>query len=78
MLRTATEILSREEEKLIQLSPVLESLQTELLKVILNRTFNIIMREAQRGWDGIVPELIPPPPEIFIRYRTRYRFSYPY
>lgn len=61
-VRTATEIASREEEKLLQLGPVLEALHNELLDPLIDRTTAIIMRESRRGWQGTGPMLLPPPP----------------
>jgi hypothetical protein len=61
--RTATEIASREEEKLLQLGPVLEALHNELLDPIIDRTFSILMKESERGWKGLAPMLLPPPPQ---------------
>lgn len=52
---TAREIVERHEEKLLMLGPVLERLHTELLKPVIDRTFNI-MQEV-----GIVPA---PPKEL--------------
>jgi len=52
---TATEIAARQEEKLIQLGPVVERLQTELLKPIIDRSFLILERA------GLLP---PAPPEL--------------
>ena len=64
-VRTATEVAVREEEKLLQLGPVLESLHNELLDPLIDRTFNILIEEALRGWQGFVPQILPaPPPEL--------------
>lgn len=52
---TAREIEERHEEKLLMLGPVLERLHSELLNPLINRTFNIMMR------NGLVPE---PPQEL--------------
>lgn len=52
---TATEVAERHEEKLLQLAPVLEQVQTELLKPLIDRTFNMMLRA------GMLP---PPPPEL--------------
>ena len=54
-VRTATEIDARREEKLIQLGPVIERFENEVLDPIISRTFAIMQRR------GLVP---PPPPEI--------------
>lgn len=53
--RTATEIDARREEKLIQLGPVIERFENEVLDPTINRTFNIMSRR------GLFP---PAPPEI--------------
>lgn len=52
-VRTATEIDARREEKLIQLGPVIERFENEVLDPIIDRVFSIMLR---RG-------LLPPPPE---------------
>lgn len=52
-VRTATEIDARREEKLIQLGPVIERFENEVLDPTIDRVFSIMMR---RG-------LFPPPPE---------------
>ncbi len=52
---TATEVQQRYEEKLMILGPVIERLETELLDPVVERVFNILLRQ----------KLIPPaPPEI--------------
>lgn len=55
-VRTATEIDARKEEKLIQLGPVIERFQNEVLDPVIERTFNIMSRHP-----GVLP---PAPPEI--------------
>jgi hypothetical protein len=52
---TAREVAERHEEKLLQLGPVLESLNDELLSPLIDRTFGICQRA------GLIP---PPPPEV--------------
>jgi len=52
---TATEIAQRHEEKLMMLGPVIERLESEMLNVVIERTFNIMQRF------GLIP---PPPPEL--------------
>lgn len=52
---TATEVAKRHEEKLVVLGPVIERLQSEVLDNIIDRTFEIMMRQ------DMIP---PPPPEI--------------
>lgn len=50
---TATEVAQRQEEKLLQLGPVMERLEDELLDPMIERVFGILLR---RGY-------LPPPPE---------------
>lgn len=52
---TATEVAERHEEKLMMLGPVLSRLNQEVLKPLIERTFNILQRAGQ------IP---PPPPEL--------------
>lgn len=61
---TATEIAERHEEKLLQLGPVLENLNSELLDPIIDRTFNMLVRASEPGWKGVSDFMvIPPPPQ---------------
>lgn len=52
---TATEVAERHEEKLMMLGPVLSRLNNEVLKPLIERTFNILMRQQQ---------FPPAPPEL--------------
>ena len=52
---TATEIQAREQERMLQLGPVMERLNDELLDPLIDRTFGIMYRK------GMIPE---PPKEI--------------
>lgn len=52
---TATEVAKRYEEKMVVLGPVIEQLQSEMLDVLLDRTYQIM-------WNfGLIPS---PPPEM--------------
>lgn len=53
--KTATEILERQDEKLLALGPVLERLHNEMLKPMVEQTFNIMQAK------GLLPEM---PPEL--------------
>ena len=44
---TATEVIQRNEEKMRLLGPVLGRLQSELLKPLIDRAFNILLRKEQ-------------------------------
>lgn len=63
---TATEVAERHEEKLMMLGPVLSRLNNEVLKGLIERTFNILMRM----------NVLPPPPasiqgqEITVEYTS--------
>lgn len=50
---TAREVAERHEEKMLQLGPVLERLQDELLDPLIDRAFSILLRSGG----------LPPPPE---------------
>lgn len=50
---TATEVVERQQEKMLMLGPVLERLQREMLDPFVERLFNILERNM----------LLPPPPE---------------
>ena len=62
-VRTATEISARQEEKLLQLGPVLEGMHDELLDPLIDRTFARLMRISEPGWRGEGPLLLSPPPQ---------------
>lgn len=58
---TATEVVERGEEKLMQLGPVLTNTSTELLDPIIDRTFERILAVSKPLWpDG---GMVPPPPK---------------
>lgn len=57
---TATEVMSRNEEKFAMLSPILNRVFNELLKPLIDRTFNILMRQGFFDEDGEFPF----PPEL--------------
>lgn len=54
-VRTATEIDARLGERIVQIGPVIERFENEVLDPIITRTFNIMMRR------GLLP---PPPPSL--------------
>ena len=64
--RNIEELAQRHEEKLLQLGPVLENLNDELLDPVINRTFNMMVRASEPGWKGFSDKMIipPPPPEL--------------
>lgn len=51
--RTATEILERKEEKLVQLGPVIEALNSEVLNPLIDLAFTFMVRQGK----------LPPPPD---------------
>lgn len=63
---TATEIAEKHEEKLLQLGPVLENQNHDLLDPLIKRTFKKLVRASEPGWKGIVDFMMipPPPPEL--------------
>ena len=52
---TATEVVARNEEKFALLGPVLDKLNNELLKPLIDRTFNILARQGFFDPDGMYP-----------------------
>ena len=52
---TATEVVARNEEKFALLGPVLDKLNNELLKPLIDRTFNILARQGFFEQDGMYP-----------------------
>jgi hypothetical protein len=63
-VRTATEIAARQEEKLLQLGPVLEGMHDELLDPLIDNTVARLVRLSELGWrDDSLPQMLPPPPE---------------
>lgn len=62
---TAREIEERHEEKLLQLGPVLERMNDELLDPLIDRVFSLMVRQSKPYWDGMLDGVppIPPPPE---------------
>lgn len=63
---TAEEVVRREGEKVIALSPVLDRTNAELLDPCIERTFNVMSRDPR--------QLIPPPPEELqgVRLEVKY------
>jgi len=63
-VRTATEINARQEEKLLQLGPVLEGMHDELLDPLIDNTFARLVRLSEAGWrDPDQIQMLPPPPD---------------
>lgn len=62
--RNELELMQREQEKLLQLGSVLETVHVEVLKPLIDRTFNKLVRLSEPGWGGMTDKMvIPPPPE---------------
>lgn len=56
-VRTATEVDARREEKLIQLGPVLERFENEVLDVAIIRVFNILIRANEASQFQVLPPI---------------------
>ncbi len=61
---TATEVTERHEEKMLQLGPVLEALEDELLDPAIDRVFSILLEKG----------VIPPPPESLFGSELRVEY----
>ena len=77
-VRTATEIAARKEEKMLMLGPVLERINDELLDPLIDRTFNIMLRQSMPIWAGIIDgdPLLPPPPQELIEANSEIQAEY--
>lgn len=64
---TATEIMERRQERLIQLGPVLERMQSEMFGPLINRVFD---RCSSAGILPPPPEGMPPGAEIEVEYTS--------
>lgn len=64
-VRTATEIAARKEEKMAMLGPVVERVDFEGLDPIIERVFNIMLRQSMPIWAGVIDgdPWLPVPPE---------------
>ncbi len=75
-VRTATEIATRKEEKMLMLGPVLERQNDELLDPLIDITFQMMLDHDVPIWQGLVQgkAILPPPPkelegiDLAIRY----------
>lgn len=77
-VRTATEIAARKEEKMLMLGPVLERINDELLDPLIDRTFNIMLRQSLPIWAGVIDgdPLLPEPPEELINANSEIQAEY--
>lgn len=64
-VRTATEIATRKEEKMLMLGPVLERQNDELLDPLIDYTFQAMLEQSLPRWQGLLPgkPILPPPPK---------------
>lgn len=64
-VRTATEIATRKEEKMLMLGPVLERQNDELLDPLIDITFQLMLEQSIPRWQGLLPgkPVLPPPPQ---------------
>lgn len=64
-VRTATEIATRKEEKMLMLGPVLERQNDELLDPLIDITFQAMLDQSVPRWQGLLPgkPVLPPPPK---------------
>jgi hypothetical protein len=64
-VRTATEIATRKEEKMLMLGPVLERQNDELLDPLIDITFQMMLEQSIPRWQGLLPgkPILPPPPK---------------
>ena len=68
--RNEYELITRNDEKLLQLGPVLQQVQGELLSPIVDRTFNQLVRADADGRNGV----LPPVPEVLREQALEIRY----
>ncbi|KRP78091.1 portal protein [Pseudomonas lactis] len=63
--RTAYEIATRKEEKMLMLGPVLERQNDDLLDPCVDQVFHLMVEQSIPRWMGLLPgnPLLPPPPK---------------
>ncbi|WKL53089.1 portal protein [Pseudomonas kielensis] len=76
-VRTAYEIATRKEEKLLMLGPVLERQTDDLLDPLVDMVFNQMLEQSIPRWMGLLPgaPLIPPPPKELADMDLRVEFT---
>jgi len=76
-VRTAYEIATRKEEKLLMLGPVLERQTDDLLDPLVDMHFNAMLEQSIPRWSGLLPgaPLIPPPPKELAGLDLRVEFT---
>ncbi|MDP9511386.1 portal protein [Pseudomonas protegens] len=76
-VRTAYEIATRKEEKLLMLGPVLERQTDDLLDPLVDMVFNQMLEQSIPRWMGLLPgaPLIPPPPKELQTLELRVEFT---
>lgn len=64
-VRTAYEIATRKEEKMLMLGPVLERQNDDLLDPVVDQVFHQMVGQSIPRWMGLLPgnPLLPPPPK---------------
>ena len=76
-VRTAYEIATRKEEKLLMLGPVLERQTDDLLDPLVDMYFNQMLEQSIPRWTGMLPgaPLLPPPPKELADMDLRIEFT---
>ncbi|QXH68603.1 portal protein [Pseudomonas asgharzadehiana] len=76
-VRTAYEIATRKEEKLLMLGPVLERQTDDLLDPLVDMYFNQMLEQSIPRWQGMLPgaPLLPPPPKELANMDLRIEFT---
>lgn len=76
-VRTAYEIATRKEEKLLMLGPTLERQTDDLLDPLVDAYFSEMLEQSVPRWSGLLPgaPLIPPPPKELAGLDLRVEFT---
>lgn len=75
---TAREITERHEEKFTILGPVVQGVDGDFLDLTNDRTFNMLVRLSEPGWNGMDDKfIIPPPPRELQDQELRFEYISP-
>lgn len=76
-VRTAYEIATRKEEKMLMLGPVLERQNDDLLDPCVDQVFHLMLEQSIPRWMGLLPgnPLLPPPPKELANMDLRIEYT---
>jgi hypothetical protein len=73
--RNQLEIAERKEEKLLQLGPVMDRLNDELFDPLIDRTFDIMVKNSIPDWNAGNPGMLPIPPDELQNVKLKVEYT---